>query len=89
MDCAKAAPELDLVGSGGIRDGLDAARAIRLGACLVGQAAGVLEAALTSTEAVVDHLELMAAQLRLACFCTGSVDLTALAQAPLLEALRF
>ncbi|KJV39633.1 isopentenyl-diphosphate delta-isomerase [Brevundimonas sp. UYEF29] len=88
-DCAQGAPELDLIGSGGIRDGLDAARAIRLGACLVGQAAGVLEAALTSTEAVVDHLDLMAAQLRLTCFCTGSADLAALAQAPLLEAPRF
>lgn len=88
-DCAQAAPELDLIGSGGVRDGLDAARAIRLGACLVGQAAGVLEAALTSTEAVVAHLELMAAQLRLTCFCTGSANLDVLAQAPLLEAPRF
>ena len=56
---------------------------------MVGQAAGVLEAALTSTQAVVDHFELMAAQLRLACFCTGSADLSALAQAPLLEEPRF
>lgn len=88
-DCAQAAPDLGLIGSGGIRDGLDAARAVRLGADLVGQAAGVLEAALTSTQAVVDHFELMAAQLRLACFCTGSADLAALAQAPLLEEPRF
>lgn len=89
VDCARAAPQLELIGSGGIRDGLDAARAVRLGARLVGQAAGVLDAALTSTEAVVDHLELMAAQLRLACFCTGSADLSALAQAPLLDEPRF
>ena len=60
-----------------------------MGACLVGQAAGVLEAALTSTEAVVEHLDLMAAQLRLTCFCTGSKDLAALSQAPLLEEPRF
>lgn len=85
VECARAAPELELIGSGGVRDGLDAARAIRLGARLVGQAAGVLDAALTSTDAVVDHLQLMAAQLRLTCFCTGSADLAALAQAPLLE----
>jgi isopentenyl-diphosphate delta-isomerase len=89
IDCARAAPELELIGSGGVRDGLDAARAIRLGARLVGQAAGVLDAALTSTEAVVDHFEVLAAQLRLACFCTGSPDLTALAQAPLLDDPRF
>ncbi|RZJ90355.1 MAG: type 2 isopentenyl-diphosphate Delta-isomerase, partial [Brevundimonas sp.] len=89
IDCARAAPELELIGSGGVRDGLDAARAIRLGARLVGQAAGLLDAALTSTDAVVDHLQLMASQLRLACFCTGSADLAALAQAPLLEEPSF
>jgi len=89
IDCARAAPELELIGSGGVRDGLDAARAIRLGARLVGQAAGVLDAALTSTEAVIDHFEVLAAQLRLACFCTGSPDLAALAQAPLLDDPRF
>ena len=88
-DAAEAAPGLTLIGSGGIRDGLDAARAIRLGARIVGQAAGVLEAALISTEAVVDHFEVLNAQLRLACFCTGSADLAALAQAPLLDEIRF
>ena len=89
IEAARAAPDLPLIGSGGIRDGLDAARAIRLGARIVGQAAGVLEAALVSTEAVVDHFEIFSAQLRLACFCTGSADLAALAQAPLLEDVRF
>jgi len=89
IQAQEAAPHLPLIGSGGIRDGLDAARAIRLGASVVGQAAGVLEAALSSTEAVVDHFEISEAQLRLACFCTGSANLKALAQAPLLEAVRF
>ncbi|WP_421729632.1 type 2 isopentenyl-diphosphate Delta-isomerase [Brevundimonas sp.] len=87
-EAAAAAPGLTVIGSGGIRDGLDAARAIRLGAHVVGQAAGVLEAALVSTEAVVNHFEVLNAQLRLACFCTGSADLAALAQAPLLDDIR-
>lgn len=86
---AAAAPDLPLIGSGGIRDGLDAARAIRLGAQVVGQAAGVLEAALLSTEAVVAHFALLSDQLRLACFCTGSADLKRLRQAPLLDDIRF
>lgn len=86
---AQAAPDVAIIGSGGIRDGLDAARAIRLGARVVGQAAGVLEAALTSTGDVVDHFEILAAQLRLACFCTGSRNLKALSQAPLLDDIRF
>jgi isopentenyl-diphosphate delta-isomerase len=83
---ARAAPGLELIGSGGIRDGLDAARAIRLGARVVGQAAGVLQAATESAEAVAAQINLLLAQLRLACFCTGSADLAALARAPLLDA---
>ncbi|OYX33382.1 MAG: type 2 isopentenyl-diphosphate Delta-isomerase [Caulobacterales bacterium 32-69-10] len=89
FEAARAAPGLPLIGSGGVRDGLDVARLIRLGASVVGQAAGVLDAALISTEAVIEHFEVVSAQLRLACFCTGSPDLAALAQAPLLDEIRF
>lgn len=80
----QACPGLPLIASGGIRDGLDAAKAIRLGATLVGQAAAVLDHALASTEAVVEHFETLADQLRVACFCTGSGSLAALREAPLL-----
>ncbi|HEY8615940.1 type 2 isopentenyl-diphosphate Delta-isomerase [Phenylobacterium sp.] len=73
-----ACPDLPVIGSGGIRHGVDAAKAIRLGADLVGQAGGVLAAALVSAEAVVQHFETLARQLRIACFCTGARDLPAL-----------
>lgn len=82
----RACPDAHLIASGGIRDGIDAAKAIRLGADLVGQAAGVLEAAMIGPEAVVEHFNVLIQQLRIACFCTGSADLAALAQAPLLPA---
>ncbi|MBU2958715.1 type 2 isopentenyl-diphosphate Delta-isomerase [Paracoccus sp. 1_MG-2023] len=75
-----------LIGSGGIRHGLDVARAIRLGADIAGQAAGALSAARTGTEALVAHLSDVAQQLRIAMFCTGSADLAALRRAPLQEA---
>lgn len=78
-----ACPEAVVIGSGGIRDGLDAAKAIRLGADLVGQAGGLLEAATQSPEAVAEHFETVIAQLRVACFCTGSADLAALRRATL------
>ena len=80
-----ACPRTLIIGSGGIRDGVDAARAIRLGADMVGQAAGVLAAATVSTEAVVAHFQTVIRQLKTVCFCTGSANLTALARAPLQE----
>ena len=61
----------------------EAAKAIRLGADMVGQAAGVLTAAMVSTEAVVAHFETVIRQMRTVCFCTGSANLAALRRAPL------
>jgi isopentenyl-diphosphate Delta-isomerase len=78
-----ACPTGVIIGSGGVRDGVEAAKAIRLGADMVGQAAGVLAAATVSTEAVVEHFQILLRQLRTVCFCTGSANLTALRRAPL------
>lgn len=83
VEARAACPRTLIIGSGGIRDGVDAARAIRLGADMVGQAAGVLQAATVSTEAVVEHFRTVIRQMRTVCFCTGSPNLTALARAPL------
>src|SRR5690606_42116753 len=46
----EALPETPLIASGGIRDGVDVAKATRLGANLVGQAAAVLPSAMRSEE---------------------------------------
>ncbi|MFG1179754.1 type 2 isopentenyl-diphosphate Delta-isomerase [Xanthobacter versatilis] len=83
VEVRAACPDLPLIASGGVRHGVDAAKAIRLGADLVGQAAGTLKAAITSTEAVVEHFSQMADQLRIACFATGAADLDALRRVPL------
>ncbi len=79
-----ALPDVALIASGGVRDGVDAAKAIRLGADIVGQAAGALPGATLSTEAVIEHFQIIIRQLRTACFCTGSANLAALRHAPLL-----
>jgi len=78
-----ACPDAVIVGSGGIADGVDVARAIRLGADIAGQAAGILDAATKSADAVVSRLSVVISQLRIVCFCTGSRDLAALRTAPL------
>jgi isopentenyl-diphosphate delta-isomerase len=78
-----ACPALPLIGSGGIRTGVEAAKAIRLGADLVGQAAGLLAAAVTSDAAAHDAIAVWVEQLRITCFCAGARDLTALRAVPL------
>ncbi|MDM7457821.1 MAG: type 2 isopentenyl-diphosphate Delta-isomerase [Paracoccus sp. (in: a-proteobacteria)] len=74
-----------LIASGGVRHGLDVARAIRLGADLAGQAAHALTAARDSADALIAHFGEVVTQLRIAMFCTGSRDLNALRHATLLR----
>lgn len=81
VEIADAWPQVPLIASGGIKNGVDAAKALRLGACMVGQAAAVLGSAGISTEKVIDHFNVIIEQLRVACFCTGSASLSDLKQA--------
>jgi isopentenyl-diphosphate delta-isomerase len=83
-DVRAMCPDVVLIGSGGVRSGVDAAKAIRLGADVVGQAAGVLGAATQSSEAVIAHFEVAIRQLRTTCFCTGSANLAALRSAAIM-----
>jgi isopentenyl-diphosphate delta-isomerase len=82
-DVRDACPDVPMIASGGIRHGLDAAKAIRLGATLAGQAASLLGPAMAGTEAVVAHVEGFATALRIACLATGSRDLGSLRKAEL------
>jgi isopentenyl-diphosphate Delta-isomerase len=85
-DVRKAVPNACVVASGGVRDGIDCAKAIRLGADLCGIAAGALSGALAGPEALTEHLGVVIEQLRIACFCTGSTNLAALRHAELMAA---
>ncbi|MBO0663669.1 type 2 isopentenyl-diphosphate Delta-isomerase [Jiella sp. MQZ9-1] len=84
-----ACPQTTVIGSGGLKTGLEVARAIRLGADIAGQAAASLAAADQSAEAVVAHFTGVIQELRIACFCTGSADLAALRQARLIDPPAF
>lgn len=74
-------PNTAIIASGGIRNGIDVAKAIRLGAHLVGQAGGVLQAAVDGPKQLVEALSITIEQLRVACFCTGSANLAKLRRA--------
>ncbi|MCR9137810.1 MAG: type 2 isopentenyl-diphosphate Delta-isomerase [Alphaproteobacteria bacterium] len=73
-----ACPDATIIASGGIRNGIDIAKAIRCGADLAGQAAALLDAANTSPDLLIRHFETTIQELRVTCFCTGSADLLAL-----------
>ncbi len=81
-----ACPNLNLIGSGGVRHGLDIARCIRLGAAISALAQPFLTPALDSTEAVIEKITVLKEQLRWTMFLTGSSDLASLRQAPLILA---
>ena len=85
-EARNALPEALIIGSGGVRDGVDVAKAVRLGADVVGMASGVIQAATESTEAVVAHFQTVIRQLRTVCFCTNAAGLPALKRVPLLSA---
>ncbi len=76
------AADLPIIATGGIRSGLDAAKAIALGATLVGVARPLLLAALKGPEAVDDWLCEFAEELRLAIFLTGGQRPQDLREAP-------
>ncbi len=85
--CRRGAPELPLLASGGLRDGIEVAKCLALGAQLAGLAGHFLRAAVKGgAPAVVELAETITTELRIAMFCAGAGDLAALRQTPLLPA---
>jgi isopentenyl-diphosphate Delta-isomerase len=82
------APTLPLIASGGLRNGLDVAKAIAIGADLGGLALPFLQAADISTPAVAELAEILMAEIQTVLFCTGNQNLSALRQSDCLQPLR-
>jgi len=71
--------EIELVASGGLRNGVDIAKCIALGANLAGMANPFLKAADQSTEAVIAEIDEIKTVLSIAMFATGCTTIEQLA----------
>lgn len=68
----KTAPEMTIFASGGLKDGLDIAKCIALGAVLGGMAGPFLKSAAISSEAVIEFMKLLRRQLAISMFAVGA-----------------
>ncbi len=74
--------KMELWASGGIRNGLQAAKAIALGAQRVGLAKPFLEAALKGVDSVKELMTLLEYELKVSLFCTGMKNIAELKDPP-------
>lgn len=74
----QAVPGMMVFASGGLKDGLDIAKCIALGATLGGMAGNFLRAAAASAEEAAEMMQLVKKQIQLTMFATASANLDAL-----------
>jgi len=85
LNVKKAVPDMTVFASGGIKDGLDIAKCIALGATLGGMAGQFLKAAAISTERVVDMMKLTKRQIEVTMFACGAGTLEGLQTGKLIK----
>lgn len=75
LNAQQAGVRCEIWASGGIRNGLEVAKCIALGATQVGLAQPFLAAALKGDQALSQLLDRLELELKIALFCTGSANL--------------
>ncbi len=82
------APHVPLIASGGLRNGLDVAKAIALGADIGGLAMPFLQAAVESETALYDLVKVLFAEITTVLFCTGNRTLNNLQNSQSLQRIQ-
>ena len=72
LNVRRATPDMPIFASGGLKDGLDIAKCVALGATLGGMAGPFLKAAAVSTENVVEMMNLTKRQIEVTMFACGA-----------------
>lgn len=85
-EVCQALPNVPVIASGGLRKGLDIAKSLALGASMGGIAGGFLKAATKSSEEVVNLIDELNLELRIAMFAVGAGTIEQLKQTPIIKA---
>jgi isopentenyl-diphosphate Delta-isomerase len=82
------APKVPLIASGGLRNGLDVAKCLALGADLAGLALPFLQAANLGEDALDELADILIAEIKTVLFCTGQPNLSTLKSSSVLKAIN-
>jgi isopentenyl-diphosphate delta-isomerase len=80
LNVSEIAPDVKIIASGGLRNGVDIAKCIALGASIGGLASPFLKAASQSVEETMKLITVLQDQIRICMFATGSKTLNQLRQ---------
>jgi isopentenyl-diphosphate Delta-isomerase len=81
----KAAPQMLIFASGGIRTGLDIAKCIALGASTAGMAGPFLKAATKSVQDIIQTITEINREIQVCMFAAGAANISALQNTPLIR----
>ena len=85
LNVKRAVPDMTVFASGGLKDGLDIAKCVALGATLGGMAGQFLKAASISTEQAVEMMKLTQRQIEVTMFTSGAGTLASLKEHKLVK----
>lgn len=85
MNVRKAAHQMKIIASGGLRTGIDIAKCIALGASLGGMANPFLKPAVVSAEATIQTIMQMMQEIRVCMFASGVANIQQLHNTPLIK----